>query len=75
MHALLLAPGVDGDDGRVYHHNHAHDEVMLLQDGIGDQGHEVEGLGLLTIELDDDYQQVGPGKDSTGERRKGTTNL
>lgn len=44
VHALLLAPGVDGDDADVDHDHHADDEVVFLQNHVGDQRDQVQGL-------------------------------
>ncbi|TNN53974.1 hypothetical protein EYF80_035798 [Liparis tanakae] len=70
VHALLLPSGVDGDDAGVHHHHHAYDEVVLLQDHVGDQGHQVQGLLLRALKLHNHHQEVGPGEDRTGGRRR-----
>ncbi|CAG6021371.1 unnamed protein product [Menidia menidia] len=65
MHPLLLPPGVDGDHPRVYDDHHPHDEVVFLQDHIGDERHQVQGLLLRAAELCHHHQQVGPCKHGT----------
>lgn len=65
VHALLLSPGVDGYDARVYDHHHAHDEVVLLQHHVGDEGHEVQRVLLWAAQLRHHHQQVGPCKHGT----------
>lgn len=70
VHALFLPSRVDGDDAGVYHHHHPYDEVVLLQDHIGDQGHQVEGLLLRSLQFYNHHEQVGPCEHRTGERRR-----
>jgi len=36
VHTLLLPPGVDGDDARVHDDHDADNEVLVLQDSVGD---------------------------------------
>lgn len=60
VHALLLATGVDGDDADVDHYDHAHDQVVLLQDHVGDQRNQIQGLLLRAVQLHHHHQQVGP---------------
>ena len=68
VHPLLLPPGVDGDGAGVGDDDDADDEVVLLQHGVGDEGHEVEGLGLGAVELGHDHEEVRPGEHGAGER-------
>ena len=51
VHALLLSPGVDGYYPGVHDNNHTHDEVVLLQDHVGYQRHQVERVLLWTTQL------------------------
>ena len=60
VHALLLPSGVDGDDPRVHDDHHPHDEVVLLQHHVGDQGHQVQRVLLRATQLRHHHQQVGP---------------
>lgn len=69
MHALLLTPGVDGDDPRVNDYYHAHDEVMLLQDHVGYQRDQIQGVLLRTTELGHHHQEVGPSKHGTANAK------
>lgn len=69
VHALLLPPGVDGDDADVHHHHHPHHQVVLLQDHVGHQGDQVQGFLLGPVELNHNHQQVCPGEHSTGRER------
>lgn len=39
MHSLFFAARVNGDHAGVHDDDHADDEVVLLQDRVGDQGH------------------------------------
>lgn len=71
MHALLLATGVDGDDAHVDHNHHAHDEVVFLQNYVGDQRDQVQGLLFRAVQLHHHHQQVGPGEN----RATGRTNV
>lgn len=70
VHALLLPSWVDGDDAGVDYHHHPYDEVVLLQDNVGDQGHQVQGLLLWSLQLHNHHKEVGPGEHSTGGRRR-----
>ena len=70
VHALLLPSGVDGDDAGVDHHHHPHNEVVLLQDDVSDQSHQVQGLLLGSLQLHDHHEEVGPGKHRAGGRRR-----
>lgn len=70
VHALLLAPGVDGDDTDVHHHHHSHHQVVLLQDHIGHQGDQVQGFLLWPIKLHHNHQQICPGEYSTGREKR-----
>lgn len=70
VHALLLPSGVNGDDTRVHHHHHPYDEVVLLQDNIGDQGHQVQGFLLWSLQLHNHHKEVGPCEHSAEERRR-----
>lgn len=60
MHPLLLSSGVDGDHPGVHDDHHPDDEVVLLQDHVGDEGHQVQGLLLRAAELRHHDKQVGP---------------
>ncbi|CAG5865501.1 unnamed protein product [Menidia menidia] len=63
VHALLLPSGVNGDDAGVHYHHHPHDEVVLLQDNVGDQGHQVQGLLLRSLQLHHHHEEVCPSED------------
>lgn len=63
VHALLLTTGVDGDDADVRHHDDAHDQVVLLQHGLGHHRNQVQGFLLRALQLHHHHQQVGPGED------------
>ena len=69
VHALLLPSGVDRDDAGVDHHHHPYDEVVLLQDNVGDQGHQVQGLLLRSLQLHNHHQEVCPCEHGTGGRK------
>lgn len=71
MHPLLLSPGVDGDHPRVHDDHHSDDEVVLLQDHVGDEWHQVQGLLLRAAKLRHHHQQVGPCKHGTAKREVG----
>lgn len=70
MHPLLLSSGVDGDHPRVHNDHHPNDEVVLFQDHVGDEGHQVQGFLLRATKLRHHHQEVGPCKHSTAEREK-----
>ncbi len=70
VHALLLPSGVDGDDAGVDHHHHPYDEVVLFQDNVGDQGHQVQGLLLRSLQLHNHHEEVCPSEHRTGEWRR-----
>ena len=67
VHPLLLSPGVDGNHPGVHDDHHPDDEVVLLQDYVGDEGHQVQGLLLRAAQLRHHHQQVGPRKHGTEE--------
>ena len=70
VHPLLLPPGVDGNHAGVHDDHHAHDEVVLLQDHVGDEGHQVQGLLLRATQLRHHHQQVGPCEYGTKEQER-----
>lgn len=70
MHPLLLSSGVDGDHARVHHNHHSHNEVVLLQDNVCYQGHQVQCFLLGSLQLHHHNQEVGPCEHSTKGSRK-----
>jgi hypothetical protein len=38
--------------------------VVLLQDGVGDQRHQVQGLVFGSVQFGDDNQKIRPSEDS-----------
>jgi hypothetical protein len=38
--------------------------VVLLQDGVGDQRHQIQGLVFGSVKFGDDDQKIRPGEDS-----------
>ena len=60
VHALLFAAWVNGHDAGINDNNDAHDEMMLLEDGAGHEGDEIQGLALTAVELHHDYQKIRP---------------
>ena len=69
MHPLLLAPRVDGDGARIGDDNDSDDQVTVLQNRVRDQGHQVQGFILGTVEFGDDHKEIRPSKNGA-ERNK-----
>lgn len=67
VHPLLLSSGIDRNHPGVHYDHHPYDEVVLLQDHVGDEGHQVQRLLLGATQLRHHHQQVGPSKHSTAE--------
>ena len=64
MHPLFLSSGIDGDGAGVSDDHDPHDQVVLLQDGVGDQRHQIQGLVFGSVQFGDDNQKIRPGEDS-----------
>lgn len=62
VHPLFLASGIDGDDSRIHHHHHPHNQIMFLQDHVGDQRDQIKSFLLAATQLHHHHQQVGPGE-------------
>lgn len=73
VHPLFLASGIDGNNSRIHYHHHTHNQVMFLQDHIGNQRNQIQSLLLTATQLHHHHQQVGPGEHGT-EMGKTTQN-
>lgn len=65
MHPLFLSPRVNWDDAWVHYHNHSNNQVVVFQDDIRNERHQIESFVLTAFEFTHDNQQVCPGKDGT----------
>jgi hypothetical protein len=68
MHPLFLSSGIDGDGAGVSDDHDPHDQVVLLQDGVGDQRHQIQSLVFGSVQFGDDNQKIRPGEDSAEKR-------
>ena len=66
MDTLLLTSGVDWDRPWVYHDDDTSHQLLLLQQGSGDDRDYVQGLSLLSTQLSKYHQEVVGGEHSTG---------
>lgn len=64
MHPLFLAAGVDGNDPGIHDDHDTHNEIMLFQDHVGHQCHQVQCFLLWAFQLHHHHQQVCPRKHS-----------
>ena len=54
VHPLFLTPGIDWHGARICDDDDADDEVALLQNRVGDQRHQIQGLVFGSVQLGDD---------------------
>ena len=73
MHSLLLSARVDRHDARIHDHHDSDDQMMLFQNNVRDQWHQIQSLVLVPIQLSNNNQQICPCKDGAASFKQNVT--